>query len=301
MKRKRLLILLFVLLLATGCLPNIPAMSMDDTQRTPVVQPRDTPPVVRPGEPPHSDRVEPGDTSLIYAVQPGDTLSQIAAKHGTTVAELVTLNSDRYPSLATNPSLIHIGWELRLPGATLPTSKMQVSVSTQVEEPSPATPTAEAVKAIETFDPAEAEGEIVGLVNQDRAQAGLGPLVIDATLTEIARQRSEDMIARNYFSHYDPETGKSLAKKLFDEQGYTNYTAAENIGLLQNEAESVPAHLTIAVRYDAHEIAQQFVKGWLQSPKHREHIFHAEFNKTGVGIVVSPDGRKVVATQIFQD
>lgn len=280
MRRKRLLILL-ILLLATGCLWR--------GEAKPTVQPNI--PATRPTETLEPQVVEPSPIPPIYLVQPGDTLSEIAAEHSTTISELVALNNERYPSLATNPSLIRVGWELRLPGIALQTPR--VIVSPQAEETPLSSP------AIRTFDANEAEQQIVSLLNQARAQKGLGSLSIETILADIARQRSEDMIARKYFSHYDPGTGEALAEKLLDQRGYTDCTAAENIGLVQNEESFVPAHLTVAACYDAHEIAQQFVKGWLESPEHRKNILNADFSKTGVGIAISSNGKRVIATQIF--
>ncbi len=278
MRRGKLLSLL-ILLLAAGCLQ--PEMrggpSLTPAQPTNIPHPEIVNPVVTP--------------SIYYVVQPGDTLSKIAAEYDTTVAELVALNRDRYPSLAANPSLIRIGWELRLPESILQTPGAQGSQQVKgIPLPSP---------TVKAFDIAEAEEQIVRLVNRARAEKGLPPLAIDLTLMEIALQRSRDMIERNYFSHYDPETGETLALKLFAQRGYANYTGAENIGLIQNEVDFVPPYLTVAARYNAHEIAQRFVQGWLESPEHRENIFCPEFRGTGVGIAISPDGRRIVATQLF--
>lgn len=53
----------------------------------------------------------------IYVVQPGDSLGRIAARYGTTVEEVAAENE------ITNPNLIHVGMELRVPstgGATAP-------------------------------------------------------------------------------------------------------------------------------------------------------------------------------------
>ena len=49
-----------------------------------------------------------------YTVVRGDSLSRIAARNHTTVARLVRLNKGRYPSLATKPGLIRVGWVLAL-------------------------------------------------------------------------------------------------------------------------------------------------------------------------------------------
>src|SRR5690348_14217418 len=69
-----------------------------------------------------------------------------------------------------------------------------------------------------TFDPTAAEQQLYNLINQDRAQNGLGPLSANPTLFNIARGanqqvcgggvtyhgRAQDMIERNYFSHQIP-------------------------------------------------------------------------------------------------
>jgi len=293
MSKKHQLILLFlILLLTTGCLLETPVIQVNKISPTPTVLPQDSPLVVQ--EKSLQDRnATPERTSIIYVVQPGDTLSKIASRYGTTVTELVALNKDRYPSLVTNPSLIRVGWELLVPGNSGAPAPLPSPTPTNTPVPIPT------AKTTEFFKPLEAETHIVQLINEARTQAGLSPLLVDAALVEMARQRSKDMIVRNYFSHYDPATGEPLAKKLFEQRGYTRYTAAENIGLLQNDSTFIPPAFTVAARYSAYEVAQKFVKGWLESPKHRENIFRPEFTKTGVGVVISPDGTRVVATQLF--
>ncbi len=48
---------------------------------------------------------------------------------------------------------------------------------------------------------------MVNLINQERAKAGLAPpLSVDLRLVELARKKSQDMIANNYFSHTSPPT-----------------------------------------------------------------------------------------------
>src|SRR5688572_16592558 len=54
--------------------------------------------------------------------------------------------------------------------------------------------------------------------NQQRAGAGLGALSVDASLTNIARRRAQDMAAKNYFAHTSP-TGET-AFTLMNGAGY---------------------------------------------------------------------------------
>lgn len=56
-----------------------------------------------------------------YTVKSGDSLSAIARQHGTSLQALIDANSARYPTLATNPGAIQVGWQLALPnGANRP-------------------------------------------------------------------------------------------------------------------------------------------------------------------------------------
>jgi peptidoglycan/xylan/chitin deacetylase (PgdA/CDA1 family)/LysM repeat protein len=74
----------------------------------PSVAPSPTPPTS--SEPSAS---QPGAT---YTVRGGDTLSSIARAWGTTVAQLQAWNSERYPSLATDPNELQAGWVLIVGG-----------------------------------------------------------------------------------------------------------------------------------------------------------------------------------------
>ncbi|HEY9070109.1 MAG TPA: glucosaminidase domain-containing protein [Candidatus Ozemobacteraceae bacterium] len=65
------------------------------------------------------------DSSGSYTVRSGDSLSAIALRclgNASRYMEIVRLNADRYPSLLSNPNLIHPGWTLRLPSGANPGS-----------------------------------------------------------------------------------------------------------------------------------------------------------------------------------
>lgn len=55
-------------------------------------------------------------TPSSYTVKSGDTLSGIARQLGTTVQALVDANKGRYPTLATNPGAIEVGWTFSVSG-----------------------------------------------------------------------------------------------------------------------------------------------------------------------------------------
>ncbi len=72
----------------------------------------------------NANRTVPTSTSSTtpsqVTVGSGDTLSKIAQRNNTTVAALVAANSSRYPTLATNPGAIQVGWKLNLPNGSAP-------------------------------------------------------------------------------------------------------------------------------------------------------------------------------------
>jgi uncharacterized protein YkwD len=203
-----------------------------------------------------------------YTVQPGDTLSKIAAASDATVEELVELNVEAYPSLESDPGAIEVGWKLKLPAG-------RKSVVSAREKP----PTAPGATGSESaaFDQDAFEAEIVHLVNEERTKAGLVPLEIDIDLMGSARERSQDMVTRGYFSHYDPDTGEAIAHR---------WSAAENISHFPLRFDVVPPNL-----------AQGIVSSWMESKGHRANILKSEAQRTGVGVAV--DETQIVVTQLL--
>jgi uncharacterized protein YkwD len=116
---------------------------------------------------------------------------------------------------------------------------------------------------------------LITLTNQARAAAGLPALREDASLTDMARWRSKDMIDRNYFSHTIPPDGK----KVFDyltASGYCYTVAGENIG-----TNNFPDDI-------ATETIQQ---GFMDSPGHRANILGSGWTVLGIGAYKGADGK----------
>ena len=198
-----------------------------------------------------------------HTVQPGDTLAKIASAHDTTVDRLVELNQETYPSLATDSNIIEVGWKLKVPGSG---SGIQVTVKKTPSLGSGSTTTA--------LDRDAFEMEVVRLVNEERIKAGLAPLEADPGLMQFARERSDDMVERNYFSHRDPVTGADLTPG-----------AGENVTKL----------LTTNMLTD--QSARRALSNWTGSTDHRANILSNISTKTGVGVAVGDT--YVIVTQIF--
>jgi len=216
-----------------------------------------------------------------YTVQPGDTLGQVATRYHVTIERLIALNTDRYPTLARDPSILQAGWTLRVP------TRGVAARPTEAAAPQ--------------ADLSQVARQIIVDVNAARAQRGLSLLRADATLTRIAGDRSADMIARDYFSHYDPQTGQEPLLRYLQANSFSYRYAGENIAEIKNDAGWVPPWLAVAARYSTTDLVNEFVKGWLNSPEHRANIHDARYRRTGVALAVSQDGRRIVASQVFAD
>ena len=75
-----------------------------------------------------------------YVVQPGDSLAKIAGRYGIPWKALVAANREKYPSLVTNPGMIHPGWELVVPSREEAQALAQSVVISDQPAPQP-TPT----------------------------------------------------------------------------------------------------------------------------------------------------------------
>lgn len=56
----------------------------------------------------------PAPTPIYHVVRKGETLGGIAKRYGTTYQKLQILNKKVYPSLASNPDFIKVGWKLKV-------------------------------------------------------------------------------------------------------------------------------------------------------------------------------------------
>ncbi|WP_456119842.1 CAP domain-containing protein [Virgibacillus tibetensis] len=108
------------------------------------------------------------------------------------------------------------------------------------------------------------EQEVVELTNQERAKQGLSALKIDTELSKVAREKSRDMAANNYFAHNSPTYGSPF--DMMQKFGVSYRTAGENIAKGQRTPTEV-------------------VNAWMNSDGHRANILNGNFTHIGVGFV----------------
>lgn len=132
-----------------------------------------------------------------------------------------------------------------------------VIYSTQAQKP-----VENAVKGVQTqSEPLNAD-KIFALVNQERTKQGLQPLAIDTEISAVSQLKADDMVARNYFSHYDPITNKNTTWDNPVWQKKCTYTS-ENISKDWRTNEEV-------------------VSGWMGSKPHHDTILNARYSTSGI-------------------
>ncbi len=104
--------------------------------------------------------------------------------------------------------------------------------------------------------------KVVALVNKERKDAGLKPLMVHTNLTKMAKTKAIDMFKTGYFSHTSPNYGSPF--DMMDSSNITYLYAGENIGKGQRSAEEV-------------------VKDWMDSPGHKANILNPKYKLIGVG------------------
>ncbi len=117
--------------------------------------------------------------------------------------------------------------------------------------------------------PAEAEAwrdEVLRLVNEHRAQAGLTPLRLNATLEQQAADYACELIEYDYFDHVNPVTGSTLVDRA-QAVGYDYLVIGENLAAGQRGP-------------------QEVVDAWMNSEGHRANILDPRYSEIGIAVRV---------------
>lgn len=133
-------------------------------------------------------------------------------------------------------------------------------------KPVPATPAKPSTGNTNTGSPSLGafQSQVIDLVNQERAKAGLPAVKNDTLLTKVATEKARDMDVNNYFSHTSPTYGSPF--DMMRQFGVTYSYAGENIASGQRTP-------------------QEVMTAWMNSSGHRANILNSNFTKIGVGYV----------------
>lgn len=106
--------------------------------------------------------------------------------------------------------------------------------------------------------------KVISATNSQRQKLGLAPLKYNATLSQSATAKAQDMFVNNYWAHNSPQ-GKT-PWDFFKSAGYQYSVAGENLA---------------KDFYDTDGL----IKAWMNSPTHRDNIVNPKYQEIGIGVV----------------
>ncbi|HYC90275.1 MAG TPA: CAP domain-containing protein [Thermoanaerobaculia bacterium] len=112
---------------------------------------------------------------------------------------------------------------------------------------------------------------VTALMNARRAEAGLGPLRLDAKLTRAAESRMQDMIDGAWWSHQSPDGTPPFV--WITAADYNYVAAAENLAA-------------------GFETAGLLVESWIESPGHRANILNPMYADCGIAVIEGRTDRR---------
>lgn len=115
-------------------------------------------------------------------------------------------------------------------------------------------------------------------VNKYRSSYGKKELALNPTLSNVAREKSRDMLVKNYFDHTSPTYGSPF--DMMKQFGISYTSAGENIAAGYTTTSAV-------------------MTGWMNSPGHKANILSDNFTQIGVGYIKGATGYKTYWTQMF--
>lgn len=126
---------------------------------------------------------------------------------------------------------------------------------------------------------AQMEAQVRQRINEIRQKQGLSQLRNNEKLARVARNYSQQMAEKNFFSHTSPE-GSTMVQRVKSAEIYY-LMLGENLFMCTNVPQPVPSA----------------VQGWMDSPGHRKNILRPEYRETGIG--VWRKGNSYYITQLF--
>ncbi|MDR9853952.1 CAP domain-containing protein [Paenibacillus sp. VCA1] len=146
---------------------------------------------------------------------------------------------------------------------TNPTPSKPVTTKPQPSKPETSKPDSSTSKpgTGTTSNQSAYAAEVVKLVNQERAKAGLKPLTENAKLSNMAMDKAKDMSNNNYFDHNSPTYGSPF--DMMKKYGISFSYAGENIA----KGQKTPADV---------------MNAWMNSEGHRANILNSNYTTIGV-------------------
>ncbi|MFJ7022242.1 sigma-70 family RNA polymerase sigma factor [Streptomyces sp. NPDC101117] len=208
---------------------------------------------------PGTGREEPAAARGAGAAVPDELVEPSPVSTSDSASASASASASKSPSASAKPSK---------KASPSPSAKKTEQAAPTTQAPTRASRKAAAAPQAQEA-PSGTVAQVVALVNKERATAGCGPLAEDSLLDKSAQRHSEDMAARGFFDHTNPD-GADPGQRI-TAAGYRWSTYGENIAMGQQTPEAV-------------------MKSWMNSPGHRANILNCSFKDIGIGVHEGPGG-----------
>lgn len=215
------------------------------------------------------------DESQTETSKPEEPLNPDTSEDSETSSKPGTSSQPETSSRPETPSRPNISWCPEIPSRPIlpwcPETPSRPEVPSPPDTPSkpesPLPPSSEPETPDTDPDALSYAEQVVKLVNQERAKAGLAPLTLSRPVASAAQVRAKEITQS--FSHTRPD-GRSFSTAL-TEQKVSYRSSGENIAWGQKTPEQV-------------------MQGWMNSEGHRKNIMNAKFTSIGVGYYRNASG-----------
>jgi uncharacterized protein YkwD len=137
-------------------------------------------------------------------------------------------------------------------------------------------------------DLTQGEQRLFTLINQERENNGLHPLIWDENLASYSRKHSADMASSGILYHNTAELSVLHAGEnaLMMPKSYGGF--------------GVLPYFYFRFYRDSNTLWKDSVKSWMDSTGHRANILTSTYTYTGIGIAIASDGITFYVTQDFK-
>ncbi|MFC9326001.1 sigma-70 family RNA polymerase sigma factor [Kitasatospora sp. NPDC057015] len=194
--------------------------------------------------------------------RPGRTVGAAVAVLALGAAVLGALRATPEPPAPAPPAAPAASTAAPVPETATPQPSEPAPV---VAPPAPAAPTS----AAPSPTPRSVEQQVADRINATRAKRGCAALRIDPRLHSAAQKHSEDMAARNFYDHVDPDGGRADSR--ITAAGYRWSLWGENIDRGRKSPDAV-------------------VDDWMDGAIHQDNMLDCRYTAMGLGAAPGPAG-----------
>lgn len=220
-----------------------------------------------------ADNVQAGDTPTNTPIEQGGTSGSADSRGETSTSRGTERSGSPSPSVSkTSAAPTKTPEKPEKTQEKTPEKKKPAATPSEKPESEPSRTATKAPRTPGTSAAVSGESaaaaQVLSLVNEERAKVGCSPVAANSALTKLAQSYSEEMAARGFFDHTDPD-------------GSTPWDRAEKAGISNLGGENI-------ARGQADAAA--VMDAWMNSPGHRANILNCDFKTLGVGVELGSGG-----------